>query len=219
MKPKLLFILSLLLIISTPIKVQAYDDEDVSYDQLVNRLSQRKSSIIQNQSHPLDDIQIHAGVAYTLSQLNLELGNRSTSRQMTGFQLSFGIDLFSPNWIAEGAIRNFGTHNLANETRSFRELDLKVLYHSNPAISTTGSTVYSNDYTFGTGISTRYLKYHDSQYDINTTTPGFILLSGINGHFNKYLNAGAEISYRTSLITDSPDRGSFDLLFKMDSNF
>src|SRR5689334_20548769 len=86
----------------------AADYEEVSYDDLLNQINKRKTHVIQNANDPLDQMRLHAGFGLITSANNINTGGgRDTLKYQNGFQLSLGIDLFSPNWIAETTLRNF----------------------------------------------------------------------------------------------------------------
>src|SRR5579871_1598762 len=101
-----------------PTKVQAQEYDEVSYDDLINQINKKhaQNSQIQNNNSILDDITLHAGFGLITSNMTVQEPNRTEQLQLTGFQMSFGIDLFSPNFVAEGALRNFGSANDGSES-------------------------------------------------------------------------------------------------------
>lgn len=85
---------------SLKVQAQSQDYEEVSYEDLIQRLSKKKTKVMNEQvgASVLDDIMIHAGIGLTTSALNYFDGKGTGEKHANGFQLSFGIDLFSPNW-------------------------------------------------------------------------------------------------------------------------
>jgi hypothetical protein len=208
------FLGSLLLCTLFGTKVQAQEYEEVSYDDLVRQISSKKSKVVEQKTSILDDITLHAGVGLVTSSMNVSESNRNLQMQMQGFQISLGVDLFSPNFVAEGAIRNFGTGASGDESRTFRELDLKVFYRSLPS-----SNIGNVGYRFGAGLGTQYLTVSDPSNQINEATPASILFAGIETNLSKNFGVGAELGYRSSLLSSSADRDSVDLMLRLDTYF
>ncbi len=206
-----LFLLSLSLFLETKVQAQEYDE--VSYDDLINQISKKRSRVSESTNPSiLDDITLHAGFGLLTSAMEVNEINRHTQLQLNGFQLSFGIDLFSPNWVAEGAIRNFGTGSAGTQNYSFRELDMKVLYRAPLQSSDLGLRL-------GAGLATQYLSMTDVGTYIDESAPASILFGGIEGKVNRNFAIGAEIGYRSSLLNSAANRDSLDLTLRLDSFF
>lgn len=209
------FLQSLLLIVLTLVaaKVQAEKVEEISYDDLVNRLNKKKSQYSAPSGTNLDDIALHAGAGLVSSFTTLNVNGTDFSRQINGFQISFGIDLFHPSWMAEGALRNFGNTTIGSETLTLRENDLKVLYRAKV-----------NDkagFRAGTGLSTRSTKYENRSTgaDISESTPSWIFFGGLEAYVNKSLSLGIEGGYRSSMISRNSDKGAIDMMVRLDTHF
>lgn len=206
------FLISILLFIST--LVQAADYEEVSYDDLVNQINKRKSSIIRNSNDPLDQIKLHAGVGLISSANSVNTGRgQDAIKFQNGFQLSLGIDLFSPKWAAETALRNFGQARSGTESRSLREFDLKVM-HRDLFSSTAG-------YRLGAGIGNRYLKIDDEANGIavNDNTPTALFFGGVDAYVSKNMSLGMEGGLRTSMINQTADKSAVDVTIRLDTYF
>jgi hypothetical protein len=203
---------SLLLLVTTLVGAQEY--EEVSYADLVQKLNRKKTSLKSlDESHSLDQIMIHAGAGLVSGLATYTYGGSEQVRQHSGIQLSFGIDLFSPSWMAEAALRNFGTGQSGTETRSLRETSMKIYYRSLSQKSTR--------LRFGTGIATRYLKVSDdfNGLAINETTPAFLGSVGIDSYINKNFSLGIEGMFRTAMLGSTFDKNSFDLMLRFDTYF
>lgn len=187
--------------------------EEVSYDDLVNQLSSRKKATVQDANDPFDTIKIHTGFGLISTAANMSAGGSSSYRYMNGFQLSAGIDLFSPNWMAEGVLRNFGQSSSGTEDRSMREYDLKALYRNKLADSLS--------YRLGGGIGTRTLKLSDNakNFAVNDITPLTVLVGGIDVQVSQYIGFGVEAGLRTAMVTSTADKNSGDLTLHMDASF
>jgi len=206
-------LLTLLTILPLSTKVWAQEYEEVSYDELIQRLSKKKSRVIHDQvgASVLDDIMIHIGAGLTTSSIQYSSGSLSSTRQVNGFQLSFGIDLFSQNWASEMLVRNL-SGNDSSEIKSYREFDLRVLYREKSTTTTPG-------YRLGAGLGNRYLRVEEPSFRFEEYSPLFVFFGGLELTLNKNFSLGAELGYRTSIITDIHDKESFDFLLRMDTYF
>ena len=105
------FIAAVVFLLTSP-KVQATespsDVEELTYDQILSRLSQKKTYLQQDQSSPLDNVKIHVGMGFINTLSAFEVARSQEQQLLTGLQLSVGIDLLSRNWYSEAAWRNFG---------------------------------------------------------------------------------------------------------------
>jgi hypothetical protein len=214
-KKILLFILiALTTNLSGTTKVHAAEYEEVTYEDLVNRLNKKKVSI-ENSSghHPMDDILIHAGAGLVTSVTSIKINDQNFTRQQNGFQLSMGIDLFSDQWAAEGTILNFGTENSGSETRSLHEVQMKVIYR-NKMNAQMGVRV-------GGGFSTRTLKISDpvAGLYINDTTPAWAGSLGLDSYLTKSFSIGADLSLKSAMIATTTDKSSVDFTIRLNSYF
>lgn len=188
--------------------------EELSYQDLVDQLRQKKKKIsVVPQAHALDQIALHASLGLATSLNTYHINNRSLTRGLNGFQISVGIDLFSPEWMAELALRNYGTRQSGTESQSQREVDLKVLHK--------GSLGQKMGYRAGTGLSTRYIRFSDPALDINLSqeSPNLLLVGGLDSYLNDQVNLGAELSLRSALIDQALDRNSMDLMVRLETSF
>ena len=92
-------ILFALMALSPTLVLAAGEPQEVSYDDLVNELNRKKSTFRSNaEASPFDTIKIHAGLGLITSANDISAGSSSGTKYQNGFQLSLGIDLFSPEW-------------------------------------------------------------------------------------------------------------------------
>jgi len=191
------------------------DSEGLSYDSIISQLSTSKTEAPESlNTNPLDEVKFHAGLALanTFSQLSLP-SRPSVTLLKRGFQVTVGIDLFSPEWGAEGGFLNYGEDVVnGNFALALREFDLKFFYRS----------VHSEKwgYRAGAGIAARYLKASGGgvptqEYEI----PGSILFGGIEARISPIVSIGLEIGSRNALIDNSPESGTFDAILRADARF
>jgi hypothetical protein len=207
------FLISILVLASTFVQA-ATDYEEVSYDDLVNQINKRKNSVIENANDPLDQLKIHAGLGLITSANNFNSGKGNDKvNYQNGFQLSLGIDLFSPNWAAESVLRNFGQARSGTESRSLREFDLKLL-HRDLISSAAG-------YRLGAGIGNRFLKVEDESngLSVNDNTPTALVFGGLEAFLKKNLSVGIEAGLRSSMVNSTADKSAMDLTVRLDTYF
>lgn len=206
--------LALTFSVLTPSKsLAASDYEELSYQDLVDQLREKRRKVRPAVENPLDTINLHAGVGLATTLNSFSFEGRDAARGMNGFQISLGIDLFSPHWIAETALRNFGTRQSGSETQSQREIDLRVV-HRSPISDSLGLRAAA-------GLGTRFLKFSDPARNIhvNEDSPHMILAAGIDTPLSKMVRLGGEMGFRSALVDSSVDRNSIDLMVRLDTSF
>lgn len=210
------FVLVALFFLASPTMVWAYsadgDYEEVSYDDLLNELSAKKKSVIRNQTSSFDDVRLHAGIGYVNSFSNISTNNKNFNRHANGIQLSLGMDLFSSNWYSEGVFRNYGITSFGTEELSLKEFDLKVGYKD------LLEGIWS--FTVSAGLSNRFLRFSDPSQNINVsaTTPSLVTSAGFLAQVHRNISLGAEVNGRTSMISQTADRNSFDFAFRINTS-
>lgn len=212
------FVLISLSLLFAPTLVQAAgtdqdgDYEEVSYDDLLNELNAKKKNLVKTQTSSFDDVRLHAGIGYVNSFMNIATNKQNFNRHASGIQLSMGMDLFSPNWFAEGVFRNYGVTDSGSEELTMREVDLKI-GHSNALESIW-------NYSVSAGLSNRFMKFQDPSrnIDVNDTTPSLVVSTGFHAQVHKNLSLGAEVSARNAVISRTADKNSFDFAFRLNTS-
>ncbi|MCB0413463.1 MAG: hypothetical protein KDD50_03960 [Bdellovibrionales bacterium] len=205
------------------------DDFEQSYDSIIEELSQTSRTRVSSVGprDPFANILFHAGVNFATSHINLHLPQDVIlSGFHNGVEFSFGIDLFSKNWVAEGSIRSYGDASLKGSTVSLKEFDLKILNRSH----LTRTLVFNTSF----GLGARYIDVlyspkadqnvgvsaeQDNTATYEYKTPASVLSFGLHAYFTEALSVGADLSYRSSLISESADKNSIDIALKIDTHF
>lgn len=216
MKAKKYFLLTVsvisTLVVLSPRLWASEDYEELSYEQLVDRLSKKRATVLSPRDTTFDSIRLHAGVGLLTSVANIHTSGADAKLQ-NGFDLSLGVDLFSPNWTSEFAIRNFGTTESGSESRSLREFAIKTFYRSgiNQKIA----------WKIGGGFGSRSLRVTDVARNIyiNETSPALIGFGGLESFLSRNLSIGVELGVRTALSAKSVDQGSVDGAVRLDTHF
>ncbi|MEK2690638.1 hypothetical protein [Bdellovibrio sp. GT3] len=185
--------------------------KEVSYDDLVNELSQKKSSFEQVKKDA-NGPQSHIGIGYVNGFTNISTEGESFNRRTTGVQLSAGRDLGSRQTYAEAIFRNYGSNDSFNDEFSLRELEGKVGY--------TNQIEGLWNYSISGGLSARMMKYVNSSKDLHVdeTTPAVVVSSGIFAQLSKHISIGVEGSARTALVNKPSDKDSFDFAFRLNTS-
>lgn len=209
--------LSLILsfVLSTANVFAEEEDYGVGYEGIVRELSRLDSQTVRVDD-PLEEIKIHAGAGIANAFINFrDMNNDRTSVSQPGFQLSLGIDLFSPNWAAESSVRNFTEKESSGPSVSLQEYDLKFLY-KNRLTRKMGARL-------GTGVAARFLKLEQTLAGKTTTavekTASGIAFFGLEGFMNEKMSVGADFSYRPSLVESSREQSSVDLTMRVEAHF
>ncbi|WP_413587273.1 hypothetical protein [Bdellovibrio sp. HCB274] len=187
------------------------DYQEVSYDDLVNELSNKKSTYEQIKKDA-NGPQSHIGIGYVNGFTNVSTEGENFNRRTTGIQLSAGRDLSSRNIYGEVIFRNYGSNDSINEEFSLRELEGKVGY--------TNQIEGVWNYSISSGLSARMMKYANSSKDLHVdeTTPAVVVSSGIFAQLSKHISVGIEGSARTALVNKPSDKDSFDFAFRLNTS-
>ena len=197
----------------------AASDDYESFDSIVRGLSRGSSRVASPRPQdPMEQVQFHGGVALitTLVQVREEVDRAYTSGLLKGVEASLGIDLFTPRWVAEGALRSFTSDKLdPGVYASLKEFDLKFVHRIPRSLN--------SHYRFGSGLSARYLDLtfrspeQETVKDFNT--PAALVFLGGHGVISRHLSAGFEVSYRLPLVSDTADLGGLSASLRLDSQF
>ncbi len=217
-KCKLLF--SFLLIFLNYIAHGAVEKEyeEVPFDTIVEDLNQHikqktKYNINEESSDPFDRMTIYTSFGLLQTINFFQFDNETKSRFREGINIGVGVDLFNPNWIAEANIKNYGKSTKPNEVFSLREFDLRLSYRELKANNIS--------YKFVQGLGARYLRFQNLEVQKNykEQTPIYLLGVSLDSQISKQFSLGFELSGTTALISETVDRNSINLNFKMDNYF
>src|SRR5690606_18652206 len=107
----------------------AYEDDFnnyESYDSIVGDLSS-KTSYDSGKILDIDSLKLHAGFGFNNTIVNLRPQGTNPDRiTLQGFQLSLGVDMFSPNFITEVGLINYNSANKQDHSYKMKEFDLKT---------------------------------------------------------------------------------------------
>ena len=196
------------------------DSDNLGYDVIVRDLSREVDkpapgalrAKIKAKPDPFETVMFHGGVGVAMLAETVSVGNRDLFLNQKGLQLAFGIDLFSPNWLAEGTYRNFTGAETSSVETALQEFEMKFFY-KDKINSQFG-------YRAGGGLSARYLNVHVPGGDSTTyTTPSAVATGGVDCFITDKFSIGFDLSLRSAMITDTPDKNSIDGTVRMDAHF
>ncbi len=193
------------------------EEDHISYEGILSELSaSNRSTFAPVSEDPFSSLLIHGGLGLVSSYVSVApSGGKSYAGLLTGVEASFGIDLFSRTWLAEGSLRSFGNENFAKDLKvGLREFDLKLVYR-NPISSKLMAR-------FGGGLSARYLDVAGPAIQNGgfvQTTPTSVLTTGLHAYLSRAISIGADVSYRSPLIDETLERASVDGTLKLDAHF
>ncbi len=193
------------------------DDSSVmGYDQILKDLSGSEAGTTRGSASrgedPFANVMIHGGVGMVSTFGQVKLLKETIQTNQRGVQAALGIDLFSPNWVAEGTARSFSEESYGNSSVSLREFDLK-LYYKNRITEHVG-------FRLGGGLAARYMTVESQTSGRhNFTTPASIAAGGLELFLAPSVSIGAEMAARSPLINETGDRASMDATVRMDAHF
>lgn len=193
----------------------AFEEEDYEsyegYDSIVGDLSSKTSSRSEDLID-LDSMKLHAGFGFNNTLVDLRSQGNSPGRvTLQGFQLSLGIDLFSPNFVTEVGLINYNSVTKENYKYSLKEFDLRTYYrhHLNRIVALRG----------GIGLGVRYFDINGPDVGSKYTNPVSQIIAGAEAKLGKKLSFVTEVSYKNSMSSASPEKSSIDLAFNVAGHF
>ena len=199
-------------------------DDEIDYDTIVNSLEQQNhrdqeatnrlaTKKATQSTDPFSNVWMHGGFGWATSYESLsDARGRELQLNHKGIQASLGIDLFSPNWEAEGSALSMGDATDRDDTVSLKEFDLKLFYKNR--LTNTAK------FRVGGGVSGRYMNVRmNDGTSLDYTTPAAVATVGLDLFVNRQFSFGVDTSFRNSLIADTVDHTSLDAVFRMDARF
>jgi hypothetical protein len=200
---------------------QGDDAEVLGYDSIINDLNREAArpviSVSRARPTPtessLDSLTLHfgVGIANLMEMISFDDGSHVFLGQR-GIQVAGGIDLFSPNWQTEGTYRNFGESEDGSTKVTMQEWELKFIYkdHLQKMLGLRA----------GGGLSARYMSVHSPRLPREEfTTPSMVATVGLDAFVSDAFSIGADLTGRSAMITETPDRNSIDVTLRMDTHF
>lgn len=195
------------------------DAEEVPFDELVKELNSKVSRKDRIQTgievgDPFDRLQIHLSLGFIQTVNSLLVAERSISRLEDGVQLGLGVDIFSPEWVAEGLLKNYGRSTQNDTNVSLREFDIRLSYIQQAPQN-------KMKFRLANGLGARYLRYNNKWTDLSQiqTTPVYLLGFGILIPIGTHFDLDIEMQGHMALISESIDRHGLSLILRLDNVF
>lgn len=210
MKIKFLWVLVLSLC-STLVFAAASEEEEEDYESIVSRLSAKQRPNESSSKYNLDDVMFHVGLGYSHSAFSLADSRVDQTVDQPGFNLMLGVDLLSPQWLAEVNYINYYGSTEGNLKTAVQEFDLKILYHN--------SLTNRWGFRVGGGLAARYLHLEKvGEFNNNYTTPASVLATAIEAKISPSISIISEISMKNALVSDTPEKRSLDFMIRVDGH-
>lgn len=172
---------------------------------------------IEDESSILDDVRLHGGLTFISSFQEFALTESRRERGgVRGFALNFGIDLFSPRWIAQGVLVSYPESTVGEAKISSNGFELRLLYD---APIREAVTVY-----FGGGLANRAFNIKANQtsehqaVDRSFQSGATVLAAGLEYWPSGSLSAGLELSNHIPMA-NAEEPSSVDLGIKLSGHF
>lgn len=186
-----------------------------SYDDIVDKLTQYNRSTTTAEAYRAEIrtfSQAHVGLGLSQSFFDADAVALDSSMQnQGGLSINFGVDVLSTRWGLEGTYSNFGTQNTNDTKIKLREYSIKGLFK--PSINKTWSM------RMGLGVSSRFLDINNARTSESYKTPSGLFLFGIQSYISQFVSVGADVSFKTAMISETIDNNSVDLSFRVDTHF
>lgn len=213
------------MLFSTHLALGQEDSESYSnWDEIVSGLESDLKSMPAPSSraqltdpYSIEDIHISLGAGLSFTHISVAGDPRVESTGLLrGFGVQFGIDLFHPQFQAEGAFRNYTSDSLSRFVRAdLKEFELRLV-HSRYFI-------HATKFRLGAGLSSRYLdissRANGQTYRRSETTPSAVFLLGLERQFGRNFSVGPDFAYRSPFSSDSLEEGSFDFHIRANAIF
>jgi len=158
-----------------------------------------------------DEVRLHAGAAFLNSYQNVPIGQgQRVQGGMRGIQFNFGIDLFNPKWILQGALFSLPQATLGNAQISSNGFELSLLYET---------SIYEEVTLHGgLGIESRNYGIRSPLGDDSMASGASVLVTGLDYWPAPFISAGLELSGHLPLASGD-DPSSVDLGIRLNGHF
>lgn len=204
------------LIPTTNVWADEDDDSYTSYDAIVADLNESANETYippSPDAFDWDEVAIHGGVGLATTFVQIDAVSGRSTGLLKGFEGHFGVNLFSKSARAEGALRTFmPTETSGGATTELKEFELRVLY--TPRIFT------KTMLRMGGGVAARYMTFNVSglaSYNLSTPASSFTL--GFERKMSPHVALGPDVSYRSSLISDTIDKSAWNASLRLNATF
>lgn len=210
------------LLATLPLSVLAEESAESfkEWDQIVTELRgdiQRSAPKTDNNYYGIDDVKISFGVGLSFSYLSLGGDPVFTSSGLLrGIGFQFGIDLFHPEFQAEGAFRNYSSYQLSDEINAqVREFELRLVHSRR--------LPHSTSFRLGAGLSARQVdvawRSSEGSASRSDSSPSAVFLLGVGRTFGKALFIGPDLSFRSPFAGSSLEQSSMDFHLRANAVF
>jgi hypothetical protein len=200
---------------STTVWADEDDASYASYDSIVNQLemaAEEPAPVVED----WEEVAIHGGAGLIASYYHLGYSKGGTVIEqagvMKGFQLHFGMNLFSKKARFEGVFRNYNSDSFSfgggrDYTIDLKEFEFRTIYLS--------SISDKMKLRIGGGLAARYMSLNSER----VSTPAASAMIGLERAITPTVSFGPDLSYRMPIVKDTFDKYSWDASLKLNAMF
>ena len=197
-------------------KVQAAkggDYEELTYDDLVTELSEKrdKTALSKTKNGPG---RTHLGLGMTNSFNEIQTNGKTYTTNLTGYELSTGLDLNQENVRGELGFRFLPESQSGSESASLNELNAGLQFRRDL------NARWRSKFMGGLGF--RFLNFSDSsnRASVQETSSMIIGAAGLESKLSSNVALGGDVSLRMPFFGSStPDKNSLSFGLKLDTSF
>ena len=192
---------------------ESYEEDSYSYNNIVDQLSSNRTEEPEGFGDFYKNVRFHIGAGFSQSVLNVKSNGNSDAVTIGGVEIRFGINLLSPEWIAEGTLRNYNDTRSNGVSYQLHEFEGKIVNTAPYA-----KTLF---YRVGSGIAARNLKTNleNKSSKKEYTTPSLILMAGSGMQLTDHIAVVGDVAFKTSIVNDTVDKNTLDFTLRLDTSF
>lgn len=197
---------------STKVLAAVSDSEELSYDDLVSELSEKREKS-QKKNATRGPVQSHLGLGILNSYNEISEHGETSQASSSGFAISTGMDLNSELVRGELEFRNYSSMGSGSQSGTMREFAGGL--HFRRPVSDRWQM------KFGGGLALRMLNFSDTSkgIDVDDTSSMFHLGAGVEAKLSQTVALGGGLTTHFPFGTATSDRRSVDMGVKLDTSF
>ena len=158
-----------------------------------------------------DEVRLHAGAAFLNSYQNVPIGQgQRATGGIRGMEFNFGVDLFNPKWILQGALFSLPQQNINGAQVSSNGFELSCLYETEIFEQVTMHG--------GLGIESRNYGIKSNLGDHSMASGAWVLATGVDYWPTTFISTGLEVAGHLPMASGD-DPSSIDLGVRLNGHF
>lgn len=179
-----------------------------SYEEIVDRLSQRRREQIKTQVYTsLPSERFHVSLGAVTNSSSYQINNIGTINSQ-GLLFGFGLPVIQSQLYLESNIKFFKDNSVARNEVSLQQLETRFT-HKEPLSFAL--------FNMGVGLSARYLEAKNTLNGDNKqyVTPNMLFLLGLERRFTERVSVAGDLSYHRSLRSQDDGKNVIDFAIRL----